>query len=263
MLELRGLHFHYARDPARPVISGIDLAVSAGEIVALLGPNGSGKSTLLSLAAGMLVPQRGEVRLDGKPLAGLARREVAHSIASVSQSGDLRFPLRAIEYVVTGCYARVGGIGFDSPREIEIALRALRDTDAEQFAERQVNELSTGERQRVALARALAQEPRFMLLDEPTANADPAHQFLLMQRIREVVDQRGLGAIIVTHDINLAAEFADRLVLLKDGRLMADGRASAVMTESLLSRIFGIPLHIDRHPRSDRPRVSWVRPGNN
>lgn len=257
MLELRDLHFHYPHEKEREIVSGVSMSVWQGEIVALLGPNGSGKSTLLSLASGALTPQRGEVLFDGRPVWSMSRREIARSMARVAQTGDVRFPLTALEFVLTGRFAHVNALGFDSPRDVEMARQALRETDTEQFAGRKFNELSMGERQRVALARALAQEPRLLLLDEPTANADIAHQVSMLRLIRDLAEKRDLGAIIVTHDINLAAEFADRILLLKAGRLLAGGTAAEVMTVPLLSRLFETPLIVDRHPQSGNPRVSW------
>jgi iron complex transport system ATP-binding protein len=254
MLELRDINFSYRRQ----VLYGITLDVQAGEIVALLGPNGSGKSTLLAVAHGALKPQSGQVSFEGQPVAGFSRREAARRMALVAQSGEIRFPLTSLEYVLTGRFAYVGALGFDSPRDLEIAVRALGDTDAIQFAGRKFNELSSGERQRVVLSRALAQEPRLLLLDEPTANADIAHQISLLRYVRELTHEKKLGALVVTHEINLAAEFADRVALLKDGRLLATGTPSDVMTADLLEQLFETPLLVDRHPQSGKPRISWI-----
>ncbi|HKX28399.1 MAG TPA: ABC transporter ATP-binding protein [Blastocatellia bacterium] len=254
MLELRQIDFGYRRC----IISGVTLEVHPGELVALLGPNGSGKSTLLNLANGALKPERGEVLFEGRPVLSMSRREVARNMALVTQSGEVRFPLTALEYALAGRFAHAGAAGFDTPRDIEIALQALRDTDAIQFAERRFNELSSGEQQRVVLARALAQEPRLLLLDEPTANADLKHQFSILKFVHDLTRENRFGALIVTHEINLAAQFADRIVLLSEGRLLATGTPEAVMTADLLSQLFGTPLLIDQHPHSGRPRISWM-----
>ena len=254
MLELRDLHFSYQRETLR----GVSLEVRAGEVVALLGPNGAGKSTLLSIAQGALKPSRGSVLFRDKAIATYSRREIAREIALVAQSGDLRFPLTALEYALTGRFAHSSALGFDSPRDVEVAIRSLRETDAAQFADRPFNELSSGERQRVVLARALAQEPHLLLLDEPTANADIAHQISLLGFVRRLTRERNLGALIVTHEINLAAEFADRVALLKDGALIAAGAPGEVMTGDLLSQAFDTPLFVDAHPRSGKPSVSWL-----
>jgi iron complex transport system ATP-binding protein len=239
-------------------LSGVTLEVSSGEIVALLGPNGTGKSTLIGVAHGALQASAGEVLFDAKPITEFSRRDLAHRIAVVSQASEVRFPLTALEYVLTGRFAHASAIGFDSPRDLEAAMKALADTDAAQFASRYFNELSSGERQRVVLARALAQQAKLLLLDEPTANADIAHQVSLLHLIRALTRQRGLGALVVTHEINLAADFADRVALLKDGKLLACGQPVEVMTGQLLGELFGTSLIVDTHPVSGNPRVSWT-----
>jgi iron complex transport system ATP-binding protein len=255
MLELRNIDFSYHR---RRVLSGITFDVRAGEVVALLGPNGSGKSTLLAVANGALKPESGELLFEGRPVAAFSRREIARRMALVAQSGEVRFPLTALEYVLAGRFAFGGALGFDSPRDLEVAVKSLGDTDAIQFAGRKFNELSSGERQRVVLSRALAQEPRLLLLDEPTANADIAHQISLLKFVRNLAHEKSLGALVVTHEINLAAEFADRVALLKDGRLVAVGSPTDVMTPESLGRVFDTPLLVDQHPKSGKPRISWI-----
>lgn len=255
LLELKEIHFRYER----PVIDGVTLEVRAGEIVALLGANGAGKSTLLAIAAGLLRPERGEARLGGREIARLSRREAARQLALVAQAGEVRFPLTALEYALGGRFAHVPAVGFDRPRDVEIARQALVATDAAQFAARRFNELSSGERQRVVLARALAQEPKVLLLDEPTANVDLAHQVSLLELVRRLAGERSLGVLVVTHEINLAAEFADRVALLKGGRLIACGPTREVMTAEHLSDCFDTPLLVDLHPQSGNPRVSLIR----
>ena len=259
-LELDQIDYRYPASPTtvrRTGIEGVSLTVESGEIVALLGPNGAGKSTLLSLAAGLFTPQRGEVRVDGRPILSLSRREMARTIARVAQQSEIRFPMTALEYVLTGRFAYGNSLGFDSPEDVAIAQEALRQTQALSFVDRSVMELSMGERQRVTLARALAQTPRFLLLDEPTANADLAHQISLLSCVRQTVRELDLGALLVTHDLNLAIEFADRVLLLKDGCLVASGPPREVMTEEGLSDLFALPLRIDAHPVSGHPRIFW------
>jgi iron complex transport system ATP-binding protein len=254
MLELRDISFCYDR----PVVSGVSLEVNQGEIVALLGPNGAGKSTLLAIACGALKQQMGDVLFDERPLTGFSRREIARTIALVVQAGDVRFPLTALEYVLAGRFAHASAFGFDSMHDVEIAMKSLTDMDALQFATLRFNELSSGERQRIVLARAMAQEPRLLLLDEPTANADLAHQISLLGFVKGLTRERKMGALFVTHEINLAAEFADRVALIKDGRLFACGRPEEIMTVDLLSQLFELPLLIDKHPVSGKPRISWL-----
>ncbi len=256
MLELRNVHFGYENE----VLRGITLSLRPGEILALLGPNGAGKSTLLNLAHGALRPSQGEVLLDDRPIRAFSRREIARRIALVAQSGELRFPLTALEYALTGRFAHGSALGFDSPRDLEIAERALAETDAAQFARRPFNQLSSGERQRVVLARALAQEAPLLLLDEPTANADIAHQISLLALLQRLTRENRIGALVVTHEINLASEFADRVALLQNGALLACGPPAQVLTAPLLGDVFQLPLLVDRHPQSGNPRISWTPP---
>jgi iron complex transport system ATP-binding protein len=256
-LELDHLHYQYKPSTGRKVIEGVSLTVRGGEIVAILGPNGAGKSTLLSIAAGVLVPQGGEVRVDGRPICSFSRREMARTIARVTQQSEIRFPMTVLEYVLTGRFPYATALGFDSPEDVALAQEALRQTDALPFADRSVMELSMGERQRVTLARALAQRPQFLLLDEPTANADLAHQISLLSCVRRTVRQLCLGALLVTHDLNLAAEFADRVLLLKEGCLIASGPPKDVMTEQGLSELFALPLMVNPHPISGDLRIFW------
>lgn len=241
------------------MLAGVTLEVGAGEIVALLGANGAGKSTLLGISCGMLQPSFGQALLTGRDIVKLMRREAARHIALVAQTSEVRFPLSALEYVLTGRFAHVRAVGFDSPRDLEIALAALRSTDAAQFAARRFNQLSSGEAQRVVLARALAQDPELLLLDEPTANVDIAHQASLLELIRNLTRKRNLGTLIVTHEINLAAEFADRIALLKAGQLLACGTPREVMTAERLSECFETRLLVDTHPQSGNPRISLSR----
>ena len=252
LFRLQNIGFRYDHE----ILTDINLEVRAGEIVALLGPNGAGKSTLLNLAAGKLQPQTGEIFLQEKPLAEFSRRQVAQQIALVAQASDLQFPLTALEYVVAGRFASTTGIGFDSPADIEIALQALAATDTSQFAARQFNQLSSGEKQRVVLARALAQQPQLLLLDEPTANLDLAHQIALLKLVTQLTRAQQLGALFVTHEINLAAEFADRVALLKDGKIIACGTPNEVMTAEFLQQVFAAPLLVTTHPHSGKPLIT-------
>ncbi|HEX4949513.1 MAG TPA: iron chelate uptake ABC transporter family permease subunit, partial [Blastocatellia bacterium] len=252
LLRLQDVQFSYDHE----ILTGINLEVHTGEVVALLGPNGAGKSTLLNLAAGKLQPQAGEIFLQENPLTACSRREIARQTALVAQASDLHFPLTALEYVLAGRFANTTGIGFDTPGDIALALESLAATDTVQFAARHFNQLSSGEKQRVVLARALAQQPQLLLLDEPTANLDLAHQLALLKLVTQLTREQQLGALFVTHEINLAAEFADRIALLKDGKILACGTPNEVMTAELLSQVFGAPLLVTTHPHSGKPLIS-------
>jgi iron complex transport system ATP-binding protein len=257
MLEARDLSVSYG---AREVVTDVSLRTKPGTVTAIIGPNGAGKSTLMRALNGALEPARGRVLLDGKPLRSFARRVVARRIAVVAQEAELRFPVTVLEFVLGGRYAwsGTGAWGWETERDLEIARAALCETELEDFSARLMNELSGGERQRAVLARALATAAGILLLDEPTANLDLAHQASLLRLVRTRCDTRETAAVIVTHDLNLAAEFADHLLLIKDGRVLAQGQPREVLTPELLEKIFAIRILVDAHPVTGAPRITPV-----
>ncbi|HEY0406921.1 MAG TPA: heme ABC transporter ATP-binding protein [Pyrinomonadaceae bacterium] len=257
MLEARDISVSYG---TREVLTNITLRTKPGELTAIIGPNGAGKSTLMRALNGSLAPTRGAVLLDGKPLAAYARRLVARRVAVVAQEAELRFPVSVLEFVLGGRYAWSGmsAWGWETERDVEVARAALAETELEDFGGRLMNELSGGERQRAVLARALATEAGILLLDEPTANLDLAHQASLLALVRARCDTRHAAAVIVTHDLNLAAEFADHLLLVKDGRVLADGPPRAALTPELLEQVFAIRILVDAHPLTGAPRITPV-----
>jgi iron complex transport system ATP-binding protein len=255
MLEARNITINYGK---RQAVVDASLSVRPGEITAIVGANGAGKSSLLRALNGSIEPTSGEVLLDGKPLVAFARRVVARRIAVVTQEALLAFPVSVLEYVLGARYAwsGAGGWGWESEHDLEVALDVLRQTELDTFSARLMNELSGGERQRAVLARALATEAGVLLLDEPTANLDLAHQASMLRLVRAHCDDRAAAAAIVTHDINLAAEFANRVVLLKSGRVIAAGKPEEVLTEELLAEVLGIRVLVDAHPLSGAPRIT-------
>ena len=255
MLEAKNISVNYGD---RRAVSGVSLEIKPASITAIVGANGAGKSSLLRALNGAIRPSGGEIFLDGKPLATFARRTVGRRIAVVTQEALLAFPVSVLEYVLGGRYAwsSSGGWGWESERDLEIARNVLQETELENFSDRLMNELSGGERQRAVLARALATEAAILLLDEPTANLDLAHQASMLQVVRTHCDERNTGAVIVTHDINLTAEFADNVVLLKSGRLISSGPPKDVLTEKLLSEVLQIKVLVDAHPLSGAPRIT-------
>jgi iron complex transport system ATP-binding protein len=257
VLEARDISISYG---AREVIAGVSLAAEPGSVTAIIGPNGAGKSTLMRALNGAKEVARGLVLLDGKPLRQFARRVVGRHIAVVAQEAELRFPVTVMEFVLGGRYslASAGAWGWETELDVEAATLALKETELEDFAARLVNELSGGERQRVVLARALATEAPILLLDEPTANLDLAHQAAMLALVRGRCDERSAAAVVVTHDVNLAAEFADRVLLLKAGRTLASGSPREVLTPETLRELFEIQVLVDDHPVTGAPRITPV-----
>ena len=255
MLEARDISVNYGK---RQAVAKVSLLVDPGTITAIVGANGAGKSSLLRALNGAIQPSSGKVFLDGRPLNSFARRTVGRRIAVVTQEALLAFPVSVLEFVLGGRYAwsGAGGWGWESERDLQIASEVLKQTELEGFSARLMNELSGGERQRAVLARALATEAGILLLDEPTANLDLAHQASMLELVRTHCDQRNTAAVIVTHDINLAAEFADRVVLLKGGHMIANGPPHEVLTEKLLTDVLQIRVLVDAHPLSGAPRVT-------
>jgi iron complex transport system ATP-binding protein len=257
MLEAQEISVSYGE---RIVVADISLRAVPGEITAIIGPNGAGKSTLMRALNGALPVSSGEIRLDEKPLRSFARRAVGRRIAVVAQEAELRFPVMVMEFVLGGRYAwsGMGAWGWETERDVSVAQEVLRETELEEFSTRLMSELSGGERQRAVLARALATEAGILLLDEPTANLDLAHQATLLRLVRARCDHRQASAVIVTHDINLAAEFADRVLLLLNGRMLARGTPQEVLTPELLREVFEIQVLVDAHPVTGAPRITPV-----
>jgi iron complex transport system ATP-binding protein len=255
MLEAKNITVNYG---PRQAVANISLRAEPGELIAIIGPNGAGKSTLLRVLNGSMKATDGEVWLDEVPMQTLARRAVARQIAVVAQESDLRFPVTVMEFVLGGRYAWSNTWGWETEHDVEIAHGILRETELEEFATRLMNELSGGERQRAVLARALATEARVLLLDEPTANLDLAHQATMLRLLRSRCDERKVAGVVVTHDVNLAAEFADRVLLMQSGGAIAEGKPGEVLTRDLMKKVFGLEVIVDAHPISGMPRITPV-----
>ncbi len=225
------------------------------EVVAILGPNASGKSTLLGLISGAIKPLSGRVQLDGFETSRLEPRTRAQRIAVVQQESPLLFPSRAWEYVLQGRHPYGRTLRFETPEDAAIAENALAQVGASELRDRWMDKISGGEKQRVILARALAQQPLLLLLDEPTLHLDIGAQVELLQRLRRLAEENRYTAIVVTHELNLAAEFADQVVLLHHGKCLRVGPPAAVYSRELLEQIFEAPLEVETGP-GGRPRVS-------
>jgi iron complex transport system ATP-binding protein len=237
------------------VLTEVSLAACPGELVAVLGPNGAGKSTLLRVLAGTLAPTGGEVRLRGRALAPLPRAEVARHLAVVPQDSDVAFGFTVREVVMMGRAPHQSGLLWVRPEDEDAVARALSRCDVASLADRPVAELSGGERRRVTIARALAQESAVLLLDEPGAHLDVRHAVSIGDLVREQIDARKVAAVAVLHDLGAAARWADRVVLLAEGRVRASGPPDAVLTPELLEAVFGIPIRVARDEASGLPYV--------
>src|SRR5437764_8377187 len=255
MLEAKNISVNYDE---REAVVDVSLSVEPSKMLAVVGPNGAGKSTLLRALNGSVPLMSGDVLLNEKAIGSYARRAVAREIAVVAQDAELRFPVTVIEFVLGGRYAWANSWGWETARDVEIARDVLRKTELHDFADRLMNELSGGERQRVILARALATEAKILLLDEPTANLDLAHQATMLMLVRARCDRGDTAAVVVTHDVNLAAEFADEVMLLNKGRTIEVGRPREVLTPELLGRVFDLRVLVDAHPISGTPRITPV-----
>ena len=255
MLEARGVFVQFGE---RRVLENVSFELDRGRILALLGPNGAGKTTLIRALNGTVPFAGGEVVLDGAVLATYSRREIAQRVAVVAQENETKFPVTVLEYVLAGRFANGSTFGWETEQDIGTARDSLRDCDLEEFASRLMNELSGGERQRVVLARALATDARLLLLDEPTANLDLAHQAMMFRLVRERCRDCKSSAIVITHDLNLAAEFADRVMLLRGGEVFAFGTSDEVLTDANLREVYNVQVLLDANPASGKVRVTTV-----
>jgi iron complex transport system ATP-binding protein len=247
-----GVRHDYGRGA---VLDGVGLAVGAGEIVGVIGPNGSGKTTLVRVLAGVIRPQAGQVTLDGARLDALPRREIARRLAVVPQDSALEFPFTALEVVLMGRAPHLPPLAFPRARDLAIAREAMTRLEVTAVEDRTLLQLSGGERQRVLLARALAQQPRVLLLDEPTTHLDLRHQTGIYDTVRGLARTDGVAVLSVLHDLNLAALYCDRLLLLARGRIVAEGPPEEVLVASRLADAYGVAVHVARNAATGTPVV--------
>ena len=226
-----------------PALDGVSLALAPGEIVAVVGPNGSGKSTLLRALLGLLPLTAGAVTLNGRALASWSRRDLADVVGALPQREESTFPLTVLESVLLGRWSRLGPVASVAQADRAAVTAAPRRCDVAGLEDRRIDTLSGGEWQRVRVARALVASPRLLLLDEPTAALDVGHEMELFELLRRLAAE-GLGVLVITHQLNLAARFADRLILLDRGRTVAEGRPPEVLREDVVSAVFDWPVAV-------------------
>ena len=243
-LSITGVECRYA---SVKILEDVTFQAEAGELIGVLGPNGAGKTTLLKTISGVLKPNGGVVYVDGRELNRMGVKEVARNIAVVPQDPQTTFNFTAMEIVLMGRNPHMSRLQLESPKDIQLALSSMRLAGVEHLADRMMDEISGGERRLIMIARALAQEPRILLLDEPTLHLDIANQIKVMELLRELCGKRGLLVIAVLHDFNLAARYCDKLLLLSGGRIQATGTPEEALTRENLSHVFGVQVYVKRH----------------
>jgi len=238
-----------------PALTGVSICVPAGSLYAVLGPNGSGKSTLIRALLGSLPLATGSVSVDGIPVGSWSRRALARSVGVVTQAESLTFPISVRDLVAMGRYPHLGPFEAERAVDREAIQQALTLCDALHLTDRDASSLSGGEIQRVRIARALAQQPRALVLDEPTASLDIRHEMGILGLLRDSADA-GLAIILVTHQLELASQFADRLLLLNEGSVAAEGSATDVLNESTLREVYGWPIAVRKDPVTQRVSIT-------
>ena len=254
------LDISYSVD-AKKLLDSVNLRAGRGQFLGLIGPNGAGKSTLLRALSGMLRSHEGEVRLEGVDASSLSSKEIARMLALVPQVAPETHGFTSLEVVLMGRYPHMGRFQIEGRADERIAMEAMQLTETEEFADRTLDTLSGGERQRVFVSRAFAQEPRVLLLDEPTANLDILHQLRVLNLIRGSING-GLTAIAAIHDLSMAARYCDRLALLSHGRVVAEGTPEEVLTPERVEAAYGVRAAIYRDPITDALAISLIAPAD-
>ena len=264
-IEVKGLSFRYYTMEGRGrkwTLDQLSFHVDAGEILGIVGPNGSGKSSLLKILSGLLPVGEGDVLLGGLSLQKRSQADIARLVAVVPQDYVQVFPFTVVETVLMGRFPHRTvrwwsmGIGDETANDLACAHQAMVDTDVVSLADRLVSDLSGGERQRVMIARALAQEPKILLLDEPTAFLDINHQIEVCSLITRLRAERRLTVVLVSHDLNVASQYCDRVLMLKEGGLCRIGSPEETIRPDVLRMVYGCDVVVDAHPQTGRPRVT-------
>ena len=258
-LEVRDLRLAYGQ---RVVLTGISFETRPGEVLGVIGPNGCGKSTLIKGITRVLEPSSGHIRVDGRDTAKMSPKEVARLIAVVTQNPTLPEAFTAFEVVLMGRTPHLGFLRHESRKDISIAMHAMATTQTSHLAERRIGELSGGERQRVTIARALTQEPGILLLDEPTAHMDINYQIDTLDLVAGLCRNESLTALLALHDLNLAAQYCDRIIMIDDGEIHAEGSPRQVITTENVRRVYGAEVCICPHPVNQLPATFVTAKGS-
>lgn len=247
----------YAYDGAT-VLNNLSFTVSSGEFFIVIGPNGSGKTTLMKMIAGLIKLQNGELEIKGQSVKKYKRKILARKIAFVPQQVPTDFPFVVKDVVLFGRSPHLGTFGLESAADIHLAEQAMQFTEIIHLAHRRLNQLSGGECQRVFIARAICQAPDIIVLDEPTASLDIAHQLRIMDMMEKMKQEKNITVIMVSHDVNLAAMYADTLMLINKGKQVRVGPPLDVLTYETLESVYGCTLLVDENPLDKLPRVTPV-----
>jgi len=263
--DVQAVRFRYqskGSDAIRWILEDVSFSVQAGEVLGVVGPNGSGKTSLLKVLARLLRPVQGRIELFGQELAAMAQQEVACAVGVVPQDSQQFFPFTVAETVLMGRFPHrprgqwTGGFGWESREDVAIAGEAMMTVDIVHLAHRAVTDLSGGERQRAMIARALAQTPKVLLLDEPTAFLDLQHQVQICSVLVRLKEERRLTVVLVSHDLNLVSQYCDRILLLDRGQVVRLGRPEDVIEPEVLESVYRCRVLVDRHPGTGLPRVT-------
>lgn len=253
MLEVISADFSYANSDCG--IKDVSLNLCPGCMTGLIGPNGAGKSTLMQVAAGLIVPSSGSIKIKGQDISTMSRRQIARHLGYQPQMTDAGIFDHTVQEVISlGRYAHTDGLGFLGAEDLKVVDHAMIQTDTLEFRKRRLTELSGGERQRVLLASVLVQQPDILLLDEPGTGLDIHHQSSLFTMLRQQA-REGMAVAVVTHDLNLASMFCDRLILMADGKIVQQGSVEDVIQQQVLQKVYGPSILVDKHPVLDRPAV--------
>lgn len=238
-----------------PVLKEISLNVKKGAMLSIVGPNGAGKSTVLKLMAGLIKPDRGGIFFYGNDITKMHPKELAQKVGYLPQISQPVFPYNCFDYVMIGRSPFLKGLMLGGKSDREIIQKAMEETDCLRFSDKDINKISVGERQSVFIARALASEPEVLLLDEPAAALDLEHSVSLYRLLTRLIENKKITIVVVSHHLNITSQFADRIVLLNDGRIEADGPPEKVLRKDLLSRVYGNSFQLITSPEILRPII--------
>ncbi len=242
----------------RTILDNLSCEIDSNEFLVIIGPNGAGKTSLLRAICGLSKIRSGEISLYEKPLDSFSRRKLAAIMAFVPQNMNMEFSFSVEDTVLMGRYPYLGLLERERKEDYQIARQAMKFTRVDHLAARRLEQLSGGERQRVMIARSICQQPKIMLLDEPTTALDPAHQLSIMKLMQQLRKEQATTVVMVSHDLNLAAMFATRILLLKEGRVVKSGTPEEILVPENLQNVYGCSMHVDTHPLTNTPRISLV-----